>query len=79
MSTGKKILRVIETCNDCDYRKSFSYKNDNYTTAEICCFANDTDSKTLFPFILELNASKSSNILPIPHNCPLEDYKSKIS
>lgn len=72
----RKILKVIDTCNDCFHCKAFLAQKDNYTATKICDFAGDTDSKIHFPFLLELTISKGSSALPIPENCPLENYKS---
>jgi hypothetical protein len=71
---NKKILKAIDTCHDCVYCKKFEAVSDNYTTALICNFASDTDNKNIPAFLLELSTSRGSTSLPIPDNCPLEDY-----
>lgn len=71
-----KILKVIDTCHDCFHCKAFIAEKDNYTAIKICDFAGDTGRKIHSPFLLELTISKGSTALPIPENCPLENYKS---
>lgn len=70
----RKILKVIESCHDCNYCKSFLSQKDNYTATKVCDFASDTESKIHSPFLLKLTTSKGLTQLLIPENCPLEDY-----
>ena len=68
----KKIQKVIETCYECEFRSIFNGMAGGQTKAHICVYAHNSE-EDLEPFLLDL-CSNGSNALPIPDNCPLEDY-----
>ena len=73
----KKIQKVIESCYDCEFRHVFTGINSSSSKAHICRHIEIIDQhevKHSEPFLLDV-CDNGSNHLPIPQNCPLEDYK----
>lgn len=71
----KKIAKVITSCYDCENCKKLNSPNNNYTTAFVCVIEVEQDQVPMQPFLLEYSEGSGSLKLPIPENCPLEDYK----
>lgn len=71
----KKIQKIIETCHDCEYMKVFNGMTGGRTNASICMFSYlSEDENKAEPFLIDI-CENGSNEMPIPQNCPLEDYK----
>jgi hypothetical protein len=73
----KKIQKVIESCYDCEFRHVFSGGSGGSSKAHICRHIKIIDQDKVEdsdPFLLDVCDNGSHN-LPIPKNCPLEDYK----
>jgi hypothetical protein len=72
----KKTQKVIESCYDCEFRHVFLGRN-VASKAHICrhikIIDKDEDEHTN-PILLDV-CDNGSHELPIPQNCPLEDYK----
>lgn len=71
----KKIAKVITSCHDCQNCKHTTSPRNNYTNAYICVVDPIEDEVRPEPFLLEYSEASGSSGLPIPENCPLEDYK----
>jgi hypothetical protein len=69
----KKIQKVIESCYECEFRSVYAK---NSSKAHICKYSflnKDEEIEYLEPLLLDV-CDNGSNALPIPKNCPLEDY-----
>ena len=69
----KKIQKVIDSCHDCEFKHL--YRNNDKGQAHICRHTTIIDDEAIPspPFLLDV-CDNGSNYLPIPENCPLEDY-----
>lgn len=73
----KKIQKIIETCNDCQFMKVFNGLTGGTTKASLCLFGYlDNHEKPIDSFLLDIKDNGSNEIL-IPDNCPLENYEPK--
>lgn len=75
---GEKIMKVIETCSDCEFSKEYQEMNGNTSFVLICNYEKDYGDKTeKNPFLIAQSHSKIKNYdaPKIPNNCPLEDYE----
>ena len=70
-----KIAKVITSCLDCDHCIKLISPNNNYTKAFVCVIEVEENIIKPEPFLLEYSEASGSSGLPIPNNCPLEDYK----
>lgn len=73
----KKIQKVIDSCYDCEFRHVFSRETGGSSKAHICrhtIIVDEYEVEHSAPFLLDV-CDNGSNKLPIPKNCPLEDYK----
>ncbi len=75
----KKIQKVIDSCYDCEFRRVFLGEKGGSSKAHICRHTIIIDEfecrvEHSAPFLLDV-CDNGSNKLPIPQNCPLEDYK----
>lgn len=68
-----KIQKVIETCYDCEFRKQFTGGTGGSIKAQICVYEPTDEEESFTPFLLDY-CENGSNTIPIPDNCPLEDY-----
>lgn len=69
----RKIEKVIDSCYDCNHMSVFSTTT---SKAYICLHAhsdNEYHNHDSEPILLDV-CSNGTNALPIPDNCPLEDY-----
>lgn len=75
----KKIAKVITECTDCIWCNKIVSDEDKHTKAFICQYDELDDNGEILdskePFLLDFTRSAGTFKLPIPENCPLEDYK----
>ena len=74
-----KIQKVIESCYDCEFRHVFHGMSGGTSKAHICrhiLIIDKYEVEHSEPFLLDV-CDNGSNELPIPENCPLEDYQPK--
>ena len=71
-----KIQKVIETCYDCEFCKKFLGGTGGSIKAHLCVYYPADEEKEFTPFLVDY-CTNGSNEIPIPDNCPLEDYKPK--
>jgi hypothetical protein len=73
----RKIQKVIDSCYDCEFKHVFTGINSSSAKAHICRHVkiiDEDETEHSEPFLLDV-CDNGSNELPIPPNCPLEDYK----
>lgn len=76
----KKTQKVIDSCNDCEFRHISRGLNESSSKAHIwhicrhILIIDEEEIEHSEPFLLDV-CDNGSNYLPIPENCPLEDYK----
>lgn len=74
-----KIQSIIENCSDCIFAKEFQEKGGNTDYVLICTAERNIEGKTIVydRFLIDHSfSSLKHSTVPIPENCPLEDYKS---
>ncbi|MCT4157031.1 hypothetical protein HZP35_19020 [Elizabethkingia anophelis] len=75
----KKIMKVIENCCDCEFSKEYQELNGNTSFVLICNYEKSFDDGAVEknPFLIAQSSCKirTYNSIPIPKECPLEDYK----
>lgn len=74
---GKKIMKIIEDCSDCEFSKEYQECNGNTSFVLICNYEVENDEKIeKNPFLLHQSSQKPRHYrIEIPNNCPLEDYE----
>ena len=74
----KKIQKIIDNCYDCEFRHVYIGGTGGHSKAHICRHVKKIDEDEVQrsePFLLDVCDDNGSHELPIPKNCPLEDYK----
>ncbi|AQX52432.1 hypothetical protein [Elizabethkingia anophelis] len=74
----KKIMEVIENCTDCKFSREYQELNGNTSFVLICDYEKSYDDGAVEknPFLIAQSSCKirTYNSIPIPKECPLEDY-----
>ncbi|MCT4143016.1 hypothetical protein HZP33_19020 [Elizabethkingia anophelis] len=72
-------MKVIENCCDCEFSKEYQELNGNTSFVLICNYEKSFDDGAVEknPFLIAQSSCKirTYNSIPIPKECPLEDYK----
>lgn len=73
-----KILKVIETCSDCEFAKEYRQADGSTEFALICHgeFFKNGETHVVDSFLIDTASEpiKSRFTVKIPPNCPLETY-----
>lgn len=76
----RKIQSTIDSCSDCQFAKEFQEKGGNTDFVLICTPEIYYEEEKVFEdrFLITSGYSPilKGSTIPIPKNCPLEDYKS---
>lgn len=76
MSERKKIHKVITDCLDCEHCKEYQETSGNTSYCALCMYGQDKENRNIF-LLVEASRSIREYAIPIPENCPLEDYPQK--
>ena len=78
----KKIMKIIDSCTDCEFSKEYQELNGNTSFVLVCNYEKEIDEEKVEknPFLLKQFHNKIKNYtnIDIPKNCPLEDYKENL-
>lgn len=75
MNDTQKIAEVITKCNDCKWLTILKDVNEHSKYASVCEYIHDDAKAMRHPFMLDFHyVHPMMKDIPIPDNCPLEDY-----